>query len=1604
MFLPSLLARARPLLETRLQEVPPVLSEAYPACTLVFSLCDGNTRAQVCHASGGDFLSTWKAASSHAVKLAKRTKLKVKWLRIDWVTSVEAATWESLNARLAETKRNYFRHGLALDAGFNRLFLEQELNANAMLYGGDKVTEACLNPGNFTVYAATRYGKNFFPDFSPAAPVYVLSTEGLFVAVDGALTPLPGGQTPQWLAGPGLEGGRRHLSQLAPDQVFALLDSGANFLAKQVQKDGQFVYGHFPCFGRRIPTYNALRHASSIYALLEAWELTRREAVLASIRLALNYLVTQLIRSYTVSNATEIAFLVDTGGEIKLGANAVSLLALVKYQELTGDTQYLPLMEKLALGIRYMQNRKTGRFVHVLHAADLSVKEAFRIIYYDGEAAFGLMRLYGVTRDPRWLAIVELAFGYFLQADHWKAHDHWLSYCANELTQYKPEEKYFRFGVRNISGYLDFIEQRETTFPTLLELSMAFERMLMRLRDLPSMRHVLRGLDVEKFYRAMHRRAHHLLNGFFWPEMAMFFAKPSSILGSFFIRHHAFRVRIDDIEHYLSGYVAYWKYLQRNEPELSSPSEMEVGAPVVSPEELPEDGPVVVWGGDLNLGRRQHYRTAELGVEKVLRVPALKEADLSIINLECVISTRGEQGLNKGEGGPYYLRARPEMMRVLVASGIDLVATANNHCGDYGPEALLEQNAWLDALGIAHVGSGATFDEALQPAIRRAGNLNVAVFGLDATQHRFAAGPDQPGSAHLSLSDPQVWKEKLAPRIAAVRDRVHVVLVTVHWGHNYEAEPTTEKMAVGHAIIDAGADGILGASAHQLQGVEIYRGRPIIYDAGNLLFDTRRADLGDTGVFRLVLSADGVKRVTFVPVGTGYGFSVQRTGREAMVATRRYAAQCKALGTVLQMTPSGTGIIELSPESRAAPECDPAPTTRYNLAAIEKIVVPPNPAWQVGAVPKGAAIPPVQMGPLTLLGMRVKPLKLTRRRMVWVETFWQARVKVEEDIRLLVQAAPVSRTKMPVWGLGMDHDPCDWMIPTSRWQPGVIYRDYYGVRAPQMSDLENIDLQIRIGLVSKVHAVKPIALPFIVKMEIPGKDPGEPAPDQNKYRTVFPPIIHQCAPGQTWTAEQLAAVTGGEWLVPPPKGWFVRSVVAASKHIPLLPAPVMYAAHNFEDRMRHEEYTRMAGLKWDRHQTMGRLVGRVVASIVSRPVPGLPADFPLLQVDDPIKAVIELGIAARERFRNDVIAITGTVGKSTTSMMLHKMLAGDDRVLVSVDNYNTRVGAPAMLANLAQDREAAIIEIAQSALWMKRGPVTRLVKPTVALITEIGVSQTDRNVKTVQDTASYKSRIFDGLTGPAVAILGEHLNCFDYLLDVAKKYAKRVIVFGRSERAEVRILGMEAHEEGSLVELETPTGRVQLPVPVPGEGMAHNAVAAFCVVYATGRDFAACVERFKDFASEEGRLQRLQLPWRGDGVVDVIDDSWNATVASMLNAFLVFGAAPARARGRKVAVLGRIVHLGELARSLHESLAEPLLATGVGLVVTHGEEMEHLRRVLPEALLGPHFKTASRLVAYLQEALRADDLVLIKGSRRDSDFGNTGTLLKACAAEWSGKG
>ena len=255
----------------------------------------------------------------------------------------------------------------------------------------------------------------------------------------------------------------------------------------------------------------------------------------------------------------EVAYIFDDTNkinEIKLGQNGVALIALTKYMSMTNSDEYLEVARKLARGTIRMIGEE-GDTVHVLNYPELTVKEEKRVIYYDGEAAFGLMRLYQMDENPEWLEYVEILFNHFIENDYWKYSDHWLSYCTYELTKVKPEEKYFVFGLKNVSKRLNFINKRETTFPTFLEMLMAGYNMveLMKEKGLEDL--IQEHLDEKYFKETIEKRADYQRTGYFYPEVAMYFKNPESILGSFFIKHHGYRVRIDDVQHYISGYIKY---------------------------------------------------------------------------------------------------------------------------------------------------------------------------------------------------------------------------------------------------------------------------------------------------------------------------------------------------------------------------------------------------------------------------------------------------------------------------------------------------------------------------------------------------------------------------------------------------------------------------------------------------------------------------------------------------------------------------------------------------------------------------------------------------------------------------------------------------------------------------------------------------------------------------------------------------------------------------------------------------------------------------------------------------------------------------------------
>ncbi len=427
--------------------------------------------------------------------------------------------------------------------------MEQEINGNAFIQIDKKTRRGFLSEKNMKHYIANHRPGMQQVDFNKVQQVKTFTTEALFLENEEILH----------LKSSDVDNGRRD-TVLNKAETERLIRTGADFLTKNNHWDGKFTYGYFSCFDKEINFYNMLRHASTLYAMTEAYEMFPDPELAQAIARGLAYLRDAGIKTFSDEEDT-FAYVIDgvkeENLEIKLGANAAAILAFTKYTTVFNNNDYLPVAQDLARGILRMQN-KNGGFRHVLHYPSLDIKESFRIIYYDGEAAFALMRLFHIDQDKKWLHAVEKAFEHFIEKDYWKHHDHWLSYCTNELTLYKPERKYFEFGLHNVRDKLDFIFYRITTYPTFLELTVAAYKMVERIKE-SAHADLLDTFNEEKLLATIHKRAEYQRNGYYYPEIAMYFKNPSRIKGSFFIRHHSFRSRIDDVEHYLSGYCQYYQ-------------------------------------------------------------------------------------------------------------------------------------------------------------------------------------------------------------------------------------------------------------------------------------------------------------------------------------------------------------------------------------------------------------------------------------------------------------------------------------------------------------------------------------------------------------------------------------------------------------------------------------------------------------------------------------------------------------------------------------------------------------------------------------------------------------------------------------------------------------------------------------------------------------------------------------------------------------------------------------------------------------------------------------------------------------------------------------
>jgi poly-gamma-glutamate synthesis protein (capsule biosynthesis protein) len=309
----------------------------------------------------------------------------------------------------------------------------------------------------------------------------------------------------------------------------------------------------------------------------------------------------------------------------------------------------------------------------------------------------------------------------------------------------------------------------------------------------------------------------------------------------------------------------------------------------------------LLFGGDVMLGRLVREVMLRDGIHAPLAgvAPLLRSADLAIANLECALT----DSVERWHGAPkaYYFAAPPEAGRALVDAGIRLVSLANNHSLDYDVQGLADTLRILDAHGIAHTGAGPDLAWAQSPAVVPCGDVLVGMAAFCDHQADFAATDDHPGIAWLGLHDETAAVDAFARALAPLRAAgVRWPVLSLHWGPNMVTAPSERQRRLARAAIDVGWKIVYGHSAHVFHGVELYRGCPILYAAGDLVDDYAvdphlRND--HQLLFEVQLGDDALRRIVLHPVFIRHGRAAPADHTQRTWSYTRMQALCRDLGT-----------------------------------------------------------------------------------------------------------------------------------------------------------------------------------------------------------------------------------------------------------------------------------------------------------------------------------------------------------------------------------------------------------------------------------------------------------------------------------------------------------------------------------------------------------------------------------------------------------------------------------------------------------------------------------------------------------------------------------
>ncbi len=376
----------------------------------------------------------------------------------------------------------------------------------------------------------------------------------------------------------------------------------------------------------------------------------------------------------------------------------------------------------------------------------------------------------------------------------------------------------------------------------------------------------------------------------------------------------------------------------------------------------------------------------------------------------------------------------------------------------------------------------------------------------------------------------------------------------------------------------------------------------------------------------------------------------------------------------------------------------------------------------------------------------------------------------------------------------------------------------------------------------------------------------------------------------------------------------------------------------------------------DGHAHVADALARGAAGALVHRTDGLPAGAPLLVVDDTLQGLHALGRAGRARFGGRVVAVTGSVGKTTTKEMLRTALSAFGPTHASAASYNNHWGVPLTLARLPPDAAFCVAEIGMNHAG-EIAPLARLAAPHVAAVTAIAAAHIG-HLGSLQAIADEKASIREGLAPHGILVLPSDSPFFT-------RMSQGALVRSFGATGDARLLSAAGPVRASVGGQD-----VAFILAAPGAHMAMDAVAALAVCDALGLDPVRAAAALEGWSPVPGRGQQRRL-----GDIVLLDESYNASSASIRAALGVLRAMP----GRRVAVLGDMLELGGFGPAEHAGLADAV-AADADLLYACGPLMRHLFDAVPAGHRAVHAPDAAALAPLVAAAVRPGDAVLVKGS------------------------